>query len=164
MARSFQSLFSSGFWKVGRLAGAPVRVHWTTPIGLFILSRFSLNPLVWAALVAVVLVHELGHAVLARRYGMRVESVDLTGFGGVCRLAGNPSRREAAIVAWGGILAQVGLLVAALVVKSILHVVAFGVLDGVFDVLITTNLVVAALNLLPIPPLDGAEAWRLFTR
>lgn len=164
MARSFQSLFSSGFWKVGRLAGAPVRVHWTTPIGLFILTRFSVNPLVWAALAAVIVVHELGHAFLARRYHMKVLSIDVTGVGGVCRLEGNPSRREASIVAWGGVLAQVGLLVAALVVKSILHVVAFGVLDGVFDTLIHTNLLVAALNLLPIHPLDGAQAWRLFTR
>lgn len=164
MARSINDLFSSGFFEVGRLAGAPLRVHWTTPIGLFILTHFSFNPLVWAALLLVIVVHELGHAFLARRYGLRLVSIDITAVGGVCRLEGNPSRREASIVAWGGVLAQAALLVAALLVRGVISVVTFGLLDCVFDTLITTNLIVMALNLLPVRPLDGADAWRLFTR
>ncbi len=164
MARSINDLFSSGFFEVGRLAGAPLRVHWTTPIGLFFLTHFSFNPLVWAALLLIIVVHELGHAFLARRYGLRLVSIDVTAIGGVCRLEGNPSRREASIVAWGGVLAQAALLVAALLARGIISVVTFGLLDCVFDTLITTNLIVMALNLLPVRPLDGADAWRLFTR
>lgn len=164
MARSINALFSSGFYKVGRLAGALVRVHWTTPIGLFILTGFSFNPLVWGALLLVIVIHELGHAFLARRYALGLVSIDITGVGGVCRIEGNPSQRETSIVAWGGVLAQAALLVAALLVRAVFHVVAFGVLDGVFDTLITTNVIVLALNLLPVRPLDGYEAWRLFTR
>ncbi len=157
-------LFSSGYVRVGRLGRAPLRIHWTTPIGLFLLSGLSLNPLVWAAFLAIMVVHELGHALLARRHGLSLVSIDITAVGGACRLAGDPTLREAAIVAWGGVLAQAALLVATLVVRALVHVIAFGVLDGVVDTLVTSNLVLIAINLIPVEPLDGATAWRLFTR
>lgn len=157
-------MFSSGYLKVGRVGRAPVRVHWATPIGLFVLSGFSFNPLEWAALLSILVVHELGHAFLARRNGLRLVSIDITPIGGTCRVAGDPTLTEAAVVAWGGVLAQGALLVAALVVRSILHVITAGLLDGVFDTLIHANLILIVLNLLPIAPLDGATAWRLFTR
>ena len=51
-----------------------------------------------------------------------------------------------------------------LIVRGILHVVALGVLDGVFDTLIMSYLILIGINLLPIHPLDGATAWRLFKR
>src|SRR4029079_9211408 len=108
-------------------------LHWTTPIGFFLLSGMSLNPLVWAAMLGIMIVHELGHALLARRYGLHLLSIDITGVGGVCRLEGDPTLREAAIVAWGGVLAQAALAVVTLVVRGILSVVAFGLLDGMFD-------------------------------
>jgi stage IV sporulation protein FB len=164
MRQAMNPLFSSGYVRLGRLRRAPVRVHWTTPLGLFVFSGFSFDPLVWAALLLVMVVHEIGHAVLARRYDLHVVSIDVTGVGGVCRVAGDPTLTEAAVVAWGGVLAQAALLVAAIVVRSVLHFVTAGLLDGVFDTLITTNVVLMVLNLLPIEPLDGATAWRLFTR
>lgn len=158
------ALFSSGYLRVGRIGRAPLRIHWTTPIGLFLLSGLSLNPLVWAAFLAILIAHELGHAFLARRHGLRLVSIDLTAVGGACRLEGDPTLREAAIVAWGGVLAQATLLVITLVVRGLVHVIAFGMLDGVADALVTGNLVLMAINLLPVEPLDGATAWRLLTR
>ena len=155
---------SSGYVRVGRIGRAPLRIHWTTPIGLFLFSGLSLNPLVWAALLAIMIVHEVGHALLARRYALRLESIDITAVGGVCRLEGDPTVREAAIVAWGGVLAQAALLVVTLLVRGVLHVIALGVLDGVFDMLVTSNFVLIVINLVPIHPLDGAVAWRLFRR
>lgn len=158
------TLFSSGFVKVGRIRGMPLRMHWTTPIGVFLLSGFSFNPFVWVAILGLMIAHELGHAVLAHRYRLRVVSVDLTPIGGVCRLEGDPTLHEAAVVAWGGVLAQGILLVLALLVKPIFHVVTFGLADDVFDILIRSNLILMALNLLPVEPLDGATAWRVFRR
>jgi stage IV sporulation protein FB len=158
------TLFSSGFYKVGRIRGMPLRVHWTTPIGIFLLSGFSFNPFVWVAILGVMIAHELGHAVLARRYRLRVVSIDLTPIGGVCRLEGDPTLHEAAVVAWGGVLAQGVVLLLALLVKPIVHVVTFGIADEVFDILIRSNVILMALNLLPIEPLDGATAWRVFRR
>ena len=159
-----KALFSSGYLRVGRVGRAPLRVHWTTPIGLLVLSGFSFNPLVWASLLAIMIVHELGHAFLARRYRLRVVSIDITPVGGTCVLEGDPTLSEAAVVAWGGVLAQAALLVAAFVVRTVVSFMTAGLLDGMFDTLITTNLVLIALNLLPVAPLDGALAWRLFRR
>lgn len=158
-----EGLFRSGWVKVGRFGRAPIRVHWTTPIGVFVLTGLSFNPFDWIAVLLLLLVHEMGHAFLARRYRLHLLSIDLNALGGACRIAGDPTLSEAATVAWGGVVAQALLLVAALVVRGILHWVT-GVFDGFFDVLITTNLVLIVLNLLPIRGLDGALAWRLFRR
>lgn len=159
-----KSLFASGYWRVTRFRGTPVRVHWTTPIGLFLFSRLSLNPLHWASVLLLFVVHELGHAYLARRHRLRVVSIDLTGIGGSCRVVGDPTVAEAATVAWGGVLAQAGVLVIALAARAVLHFATLHLVDGVFDTLITDNLLLIVLNLLPIAPLDGALAWRLFER
>lgn len=156
------TIFSSGFFRVGRVRGLPLRIHWTTPIGLFLISGLSFNPLVWLALLGLMIVHEGGHALLARRYRLRVVSIDITAIGGVCRLEGDPTLREAAIVAWGGVLAQAAVLVVAFLLKSVVHAVTFGLMDGVWDTLITSNAILIALNLLPVEPLDGATAWRIF--
>lgn len=158
------TLFSSGFVKVGRIRGMPFRIHWTTPIGLFLLSGFSFNPLVWLSILGLMVAHEVGHAVLARRYRLRVVSIDVTAIGGVCRLEGDPTLHEAAVVAWGGVIAQAIILVLTLLVRPLFHVIAFGVLDGVFDTLVHSNLILIGLNLLPVEPLDGATAWRVFRR
>lgn len=157
-------MFSSGFVKVGRLREMPLRVHWTTPLGVFLLSGFSFNPFVWLSILALMIAHEMGHAILARRYRLRVVSIDVTPIGGACQLEGDPTLHEAAVVAWGGVLAQAVLLVVALLARPLFHVVTFGVLDDVFDILIRSNLILMALNLLPIEPLDGATAWRVFRR
>jgi Zn-dependent protease len=158
-----EGLFSSGWVKVGRFGRAPIRVHWTTPIGVFLLTHLSFNPFDWLAVCLLLLVHELGHAFLARRHRLAIVSIDMTAIGGACRIAGDPTLREAATVAWGGVIGQGLLLALALVVRGILHFIT-GMFDGFFDVLITTNILLAVVNLLPIRGLDGALAWRLFTR
>jgi len=66
-----------------------------------------------------------------------------------------PLRRS--IVALSGVFAQLALLAgAALAVRSLPHDLA--------DALIRRNGVVLLLNLVPVKPLDGAQAWRLFPR
>lgn len=159
-----KSVFATGYWRVARFRGTAVRVHWTTPIGLFLFSQLSLNPVHWACVLLLFFVHELGHAFLARRHGLMVLSIDITGVGGSCWMVGDPTLSEAATVAWGGVLAQAGVLVAALIVRALFHFATLGFMDGVFDTLITDNLMLIALNLLPVEPLDGAVAWRLFRR
>jgi hypothetical protein len=88
-------------------------------------------------------------------------SIDVTGFGGLCRWSGNPTRFERAAIAWGGVLAQGVLLVGAvaLAFTGVWASVPGGNLLG--GALIYTNLMIMGLNLIPLPPLDGAEAWPL---
>ena len=83
-----------GYVTVGRIQRVPVRVHLATPLGLFVFTQGSTNPILWAGFVFVVLVHELGHAVLVRRYRLSPLSIDINGIGGVCRYTGSATEVE----------------------------------------------------------------------
>src|SRR6056297_1960707 len=88
---------STGSIPLGRWAGIPVRAHWTIA---FIALLFGVS---WSqvlgvagavaatgALFASILAHEFGHALVARRYGVHTQSIDLWGLGGVARLDREP--------------------------------------------------------------------------
>jgi Zn-dependent protease len=153
--------FESGYLVLGRVRGAPLRIHWATPLGLFLLSGFRIVPGAWLGFPLVILLHELGHAVLAWTRGLRVVSVDVLAYGGVCRhTLGTPL--DGSIVAWGGVLAQ-GLL-AAIAFPLAAMLSPTGFLGELFYALTLGNAWMIVFNLLPIPPLDGAEAWKLFGR
>ena len=123
-------------------------------------TSFSLSPLVWISFFLLVLVHELGHAACVRLYGYQVTSIEVNGLGGRCAWAGDPTAREAAVVAWGGVAAQGLLLVATLIVIAVLGPMPW-FLAGVAHVFTSVNAWLILVNLIPIPPLDGALAWTL---
>jgi stage IV sporulation protein FB len=150
---------SHGWWTVGRLRGAPIRLHWSLPLGALVWSGFSFAPAFWAAFALLILVHELGHALLVLRYELGLSELAVHGAGGYCRHERAGSRYEESAVAWGGVLAQLALFV---VVQ--LLVLALGPPRGAHaaqavHVLTSTNLWLIALNLIPVEPLDGAKAW-----
>ena len=74
----------SGWLTIARLSGASVRLHVSLAIGALVASGLRFAPGAWAGYVVVLLVHELGHAALARRAGLRVIDVALHGLGGHC--------------------------------------------------------------------------------
>lgn len=154
-------MFERGYLQIGRIHGIPLRIHWTMPIGALIFSGFAFAPAFWVGFFVVVLVHELGHALLARRYRQRVLSIDITGFGGLTRFAGRATRREHAVIAWGGVLAQALLLAVTLGVVLAAGSPRSWILAQLVAVFTTANLWIIGLNLLPFPPLDGATAWPL---
>jgi hypothetical protein len=153
-------MFDSGYWTLGRFRGLPLRVHWSVPLAALLLGQFA--PLNWILFVLIVLVHELGHAALVWRYGLRVVSIDLTGFGGLCRWSGNATAHERAVIAWGGVLAQAALVIVALIAGALFSGAGLHFWAAASADFVRMNLVLIAVNLLPIPPLDGAEAWRVF--
>jgi len=152
-----------GYFRVGRVRGAPVRIHWTTPIGAFLFSGMIVGaafaPGAWAAFVLLVLVHELGHAALVRRFGLRVLAIDVHGAGGACRWQGHATELQRAKIAWGGVLAQALLLVATALVAPIAP--REPLVAQIVQTWTATNVLMIAFNLLPIRGLDGAEAWTL---
>jgi Zn-dependent protease len=82
---------------LGRIAGIAVRVHWTL-LALLVWMAFAwrdapgpLVTLVGSLLVAVFL-HELGHALVAQRFGVRVVDITLGILGGSANLAGMPDK------------------------------------------------------------------------
>lgn len=150
-----------GYLTLGRWRGAPVRLHWTLPVGALVFGQGRIVPGFWLGFFLLVFIHELGHAFLVRRYRHQVVSIDVHVFGGACRWSGDPTAIDRARIAWGGVLAQA---VAYAVARAGLALA--GPPETLFaaqllDAFTTTNVWLIAINLIPVPPLDGAEAWKL---
>ena len=145
--------------KVGSWRGVPIKVHASTLLGLYVFSGFRFDPVWWLCTLALVLLHELGHAVVVRLAGGRATEVMLTGFGGHCAWQGDVSALGRAAIACGGVGAQLLLLFAALALDGLGLVPVDRISQTVLWATTTSNAWLIALNLLPISPLDGAEAW-----
>lgn len=141
----------------GRLFGIPLqaRVSFLVMLAAVLLFMGGLAG-VFVVLLAFgsVILHELGHALTARRLGIHVSAIELHFFGGVAKLTSPPrSDRDEAIIAAAGpavsfALAGVGYLLYA----------ATGL--GGFALLGAVNLVIALFNLLPALPMDGGRIFR----
>jgi Zn-dependent protease/CBS domain-containing protein len=105
-----------------------------------------------------VLLHEMSHALMAKRYGLPVRSITLHFLGGVTEIDGEPDTpgREFGVSVVGPVTSiAVGLLFLALfpVMPGGLLKLAVGALAG-------ANLIVGVLNLVPGLPLDGGRVLR----
>lgn len=152
----------AGSWTIARPFGVPVRVHWSVPLCALLAGGVRIAPGAWLAFLLLVLIHEAGHAFVVRRTGARVAALDVLGFGGLCWWEGSVTPLQRACIAWGGIWAQmVVLIVTGAAVLSFGHP-SHPFAAQMVDVWITGNLWLMGINLLPIRPLDGEEAWALF--
>jgi Zn-dependent protease len=154
-------MFETGYFQIARIRGAPVRIHWSVVLGALFFTGMRFEPAAWLAFLALVLIHELGHAAVVLACGRRVVGIEVLAFGGVCRWSGEATPMQRALIAWGGVLAQVVLYAATwgVVLATGGPTSRFGM--ELVSVFTQTNLWVAMLNLLPIPPLDGAIAWSI---
>ena len=106
-----------------------------------------------------VLVHELGHAVVARRYGVEVREITLWFLGGVAQFSAMPRQRGAeAVVAIVGPITSA--LLALLTWLSWPLAAGHGATLFVLTYLTLTNAGLALFNLLPALPLDGGRVLR----
>ncbi|HYE93500.1 MAG TPA: site-2 protease family protein [Terriglobales bacterium] len=111
---------------------------------------------------ASILLHELGHALAARRAGLGVARITLSFVGGTAQIVGTVRRpAEELLIALGGPLASLATMLAA----AIAHVVIVetrgpGLAASVAALIAVANLAVALLNAVPGLPLDGGRALR----
>lgn len=164
MARPREPRWTSGYLRVASVRGAPVLFHWTIPVALFALGRFQLRPGLWVAGTLLILAHELGHAALVWRYGGRVLALKVMPIGGLCEYRGAMTETQVSKIAWGGVLVQAAVWVVAAVAVALAGHPSRPWSSDVVWTLTEANLWVIALNLFPLAPLDGAEAWKLPTR
>ncbi|MBI3927469.1 MAG: site-2 protease family protein [Armatimonadetes bacterium] len=162
-------------WRLGRISGIEVNVHWTFLLLLVwigLSGLFSGGPLGSVAnLVAILIVfgivvlHELGHAFAARYYGIPTRDITLLPIGGVARVARMPDnpRQELVVAAAGPAVnlvlagtATMGLYLAGSLGPSTFAMVA-SVLLGWF---VWANLALAIFNLIPAFPMDGGRILR----
>jgi Zn-dependent protease/predicted transcriptional regulator len=138
-----------------RLFGLPIDARAVRASG----QAYLLGLLAALGLFASVVVHELGHALVGRRYGVRVRRITLWLLGGMAQFEEIPRQRGAeAVIAIAGPL--VSLAVAAV------SRAALGAVEGsvagqfVFGYLAYMNVALAMFNLLPALPLDGGRVLR----
>jgi Zn-dependent protease/CBS domain-containing protein len=105
-----------------------------------------------------VLLHEMSHALMAKRYGLPVRSITLHFLGGVTEIEGEPDTpgREFGVSVVGP-LTSIGV---GLVFALVHFVTPPGLLRLAVDLLAGANLVVGVLNLVPGLPLDGGRVLR----
>lgn len=154
---------STGFIQLGRFRGIPVRSHWSVGLiaALFGVSLVSALGVVLgiaavAAFLASILAHEFGHALVGRRYGLQVESIDLWALGGITRFDRQPDTPRAdGLTAVAGPAVNLGI---GLVVLGI----AFATRSNVLAWIAFVNLALAVFNMLPGSPLDGGRVLSAF--
>lgn len=160
----------SGVAHVGTWKRVPVFFHWTVLLWLpWVMWGWGPGGTLQAfmaafGLVVLMLVHEIGHAVAARSRGAQVLAIRLYLFHGHCEYQYLDREADQILVAWGGVLAQFCLLcgaIVAILLTDYLWPLGRVFLEPLFVVFIKINLFTAAMNLVPVAPLDGHRAWRV---
>ena len=149
-------------WKIGRIAGIDVFLHPT--FLLVLLPGFGFGgPLMILCIFGCVLLHELGHALMARRFGIRTADITLYPIGGVARLERMPRARGAELlIALAGPAVNF-TIIGILTVLSLVgldEAVAGTFIGEMLYNLLVINLVQGTFNLIPAFPMDGGRVLR----
>ncbi|MBI2920237.1 MAG: site-2 protease family protein [Planctomycetes bacterium] len=164
-------------WKIATVAGIPIYIHATFLLLLVwvalshymdggSVARAAEGVLFIGIVFAIVVLHELGHAITAKRFGIRTRDITLLPIGGVARLERMPDKP------WQELL----VAVAGPAVNVALAAVFFGVLaaqNRIPDLfatemtrgslvarLVWINTALAVFNMLPAFPMDGGRVLR----
>jgi Zn-dependent protease len=165
-------MFSS--LKIAKWFDINVQIHWTfwlLPLWIvFTAADSALFPL-WmyllavAALFACIVMHEFGHALTARHFGIRTRSITLTPLGGIATLERMSHKPwEEFCIAIAGPL--VNVVIAGVLGFGIAGMAALGFdLDGslsmrFLSVLLAMNIFMIVFNMIPAFPMDGGRVLR----
>ncbi len=143
-----------------------VLVTWSLAEGLFrsyfpefgATARWTMGAAGALGLFTSIVLHELAHSLVARRYGVEMKGITLFIFGGVAEMGDEPPNPEAELMiaiagpilslALGGTLLVVGFLVWPGAVRGVLLYLGF------------MNVALVAFNMIPAFPLDGGRVLR----
>ena len=164
-------------WKLGKIAGIDIFVHWTFLLlpawvafsymasgGGGAAALFGVSFLL--AVFGCVLLHELGHALMARELGIATHDITMLPVGGVARLERMPEKplHEMAVALAGPI---VNVVIAATIYFGFVTTggssawFTFSPVGGSFlTQLMWANIALVMFNLLPAFPMDGGRVLR----
>lgn len=164
-------------WNIGRIAGIDIKIHLTF---FFILIWFGFsaymsggsivaamtNVLLIVVLFMCVVLHELGHALTARMFGIATKDITLLPIGGVARLESMPEDpKEELLVAAAGpavnFVISVGLFTGLLFSGFFNQPFNIAVmLNNFWLQLLIANITLVLFNLIPAFPMDGGRILR----
>lgn len=180
-----------GSWRIATFLGIPLRLHWSfSLVFVYVLylgrgEAWDWLAMAWAmgfvlALFACVTLHEYGHAIMARQFGVSTRDIVLSPIGGIARLDRLPSKpMQELLIALAGPL--VNLVIAALLGLSFFSYSAEtrellfrGLILREHNYLLPqlsfwsyflislffVNVLLALFNLLPAFPMDGGRVFR----
>ena len=172
-----------GSLHLATVAGIPVKVHWT--FGLLLLwvayetSRIESGPFFVLVSIGIVLsvflcviLHEYGHALAARKFGVKTFDIMMTPIGGIARLERMPEGRGqefwVAIAGPAVNFVIVGLIWLGYLIVNKEALPIFDLsfwdfereADGYFKIIMLANGYLGTFNLLPAFPMDGGRMLR----
>ncbi|RRQ50582.1 site-2 protease family protein [Maribacter algicola] len=172
-----------GVLKLGSISGIKIEVHWTFTLLLFWvafleiqrgsnLNRILLNEALIVVLFICVILHELGHALTAKKFNINTQKITLLPIGGVAMLEKMPEKpRQELLVALAGpavnvVIAILIFLVVpiksyfnfdAIVLEEVLYQTTF---QNFLFYLFVANVMLVVFNLIPAFPMDGGRVLR----
>jgi Zn-dependent protease/CBS domain-containing protein len=169
--------------RVATVSGIPIRVHFTF---LLLLTYFALSgvgrggpflALFFLGVFFCVALHELGHSLVAQRYGYKVRDIVLYPIGGVASIEETPKPRHEFWIAVAG--PAVNVVIALLLAGYIAVTGGAGgtvweriagalqgmrtegsFIGGFITALLVTNITLVLFNLIPAFPMDGGRVLR----
>ena len=178
-------LFMKSSLKIGSVMGIPIKLHITfvlvLPMFAYIFSvnpqpfgfagvdpptmRYALSTIASILLFASVLLHELAHSYLAKRYGVKIDSITLFLFGGVSAMEEIPKKPgQEATMAFAGPLTSIIIGSICVFIHRYLitqnPTLSLNPIHLVFWILGSMNLILGVFNLLPAFPMDGGRVLR----
>lgn len=170
-------------FKIGSFRGIDIRLHITFPLVLVWaafqwgsgrgLTHAAFGVLLIGMLFVCVVLHELGHSLVARAFGVNVEDIVLLPIGGVAQLRSTLDEpKEEFLVAVAGPAVNFGLAALLFPVFYLLtnNLTQFGLwslldqtnLTAMTVYLFLANVTLVGFNLLPAFPMDGGRIFRSF--
>lgn len=167
-----------GSWKIGRIMGIPIRIHFSWFV-IFVLITWSLatqyfpqvapelpistnylrGAIAAFLLFMSVIIHELSHSFVAKKYGIPISSITLFIFGGVAQMKKEPSSPKAELNM--AIAGPFSSYVLALIFFLLSNLFAdYPGAKAIASYLFQINLILGTFNLIPGFPMDGGRVLR----
>ena len=157
-------------WQIGVVGNTAFFIHWSFLFGgllISALSGFTLPDALYycAMYTALIVVHELGHVAAAWMSRLRIDSVEISGLGGLCRIQAPRDVRIILVVYAAGLLAQLAVLALTLVCVAVFGPPVTPLAQCAFKTFVFVNLVLMILNIIPAKvhggiANDGMVLWQ----
>jgi Zn-dependent protease len=161
-------------YRIGRIAGTDIKVHVTflLIVGLWALQGYEeagpsgafAATLFLLAIFACILLHEFGHILVARRFGVRTPDVILLPIGGVARLERIPDvPRQELLIALGGPAVTLAIIIVLWILLQLTNQPTMEGMSPSRPILINLfagNVWLLLFNLIPAFPMDGGRVLR----